>query len=398
MPHILTEYSKNLEVTPSNVTINKHFYPIVPENFIVIYNEQKIDSKCYNYYGLFCDLIKKELDKCDTKIVVIGSNENTTDRADFSYPNLSFRKNCYIISKCKALISVDNAYTQYASSQKVPVVTLYGNIYPSITTPYWASKGKKIDMEPEWSVKPCMSLSDPDRSIDKINAEDLASATISILKKNYIDFKKKTIEFVNFKTKLINKNKKYTIDVIPTNYIDLPIFKDQLLHLRLDKSEVDYESFIQYCSNHKCSIVLKDSLIQLEPIKHLFKNIESIKIITTKKPEKIPNKYFSDIKSLGVDFSFIVSNKEILDEVRFEYFDQNVEYYDPPTKMPDNITEKDYFMSFKYVVESDKIYNSTYNWKNSIDNSDNVKDNVDYLEELDYFYIYEQDRNNYKSG
>jgi hypothetical protein len=88
----------------------------------------------------------------------------------------------------------------------------------------------------------------------------------------------------------------------------------------------------------------------------------------------------------------LVSNEEILDDIRFEYFDESVDFYDPPQKKPDNISEKDYFMSFKVVVQGDKIYNSTYNWKNSIDNGDNVVDNADYWEELDYFYIYEQDR------
>jgi hypothetical protein len=392
MPHILTEYSKHLEAEPSEVVVNKHFYPVIPDDYIVIYNEQNIDAKCYNYYGLFCDLIKSQLKKCGVTIVVIGSQENLTDRADYAYPNLSFRKNCYIVSKAKALISVDNVMTQYASSQKVPVISLYGNIYSSITTPFWSSKNKKADMEPDWSGKPCMSLHDPEQSIDKIKAEDLASSTISVLKKNYKEFKAKTSEVINFKTKLINKNKDYTIDVIPTNYVDLPIFKDQVLNLRLDKAQVDYASFVNYCSNHKCSIIIKDTLIQLEPIKHLFGNIESIKIITTKKSELIPSDYFSAVRSLGSRVDILVSNEEILDDIRFEYFDESVDFYDPPQKKPDNISEKDYFMSFKVVVQGDKIYNSTYNWKNSIDNGDNVVDNADYWEELDYFYIYEQDR------
>jgi hypothetical protein len=251
-----------------------------------------------------------------------------------------------------------------------------------------------MDLEPDWDVKPCMSLSDPERSIDKIKAEDVASSIISILKKNHSEFRSKTSELVNFKTKLVNENKKYTIDVVPTNYVDLAIFKNQTLNLRLDRAQVDYDSFVKYCSNHKCSIVLKDSLMQIEPIKHLFKNIESIKIITTKKSDLIPSSYFSAIKSLGSEVKILVSNEEILDDIRFEYFDESVDFYDPPQKMPENISEKDYFMSFKVVVEGDKVYNSTYNWKNSIDNSDNVVDNVDYWEELDYFYIYEQDRNN----
>ena len=48
--------------------------------------------------------------------------------------------------------------------------------------------------------------------------------------------------------------------------------------------------------------------------------------------------------------------------------------------------------NLKIFVEADKTYKSLYHWKNNIDNDDKVVDNADYWEELDYFYIYEQDR------
>jgi len=394
MPHLLTEYSKNLSVKPSDPEVNKHFYPITAEDYIVIYNEQDIEAKCYNYYGLVCDLIKRQLSDLNIKIVVIGSKENITDRADYAYPDLNFRNNAYIISKAKALVSIDNFATQYASSQGVPVVSLYGNIYPSITTPYWSNKNKKIDLEPVWNVKPCMSLSDPQGSIDKIKAEEVATSILSIVEKNNKKYKGKIKTGINFKTKLINKNKKYCIDVIPKNYKNLPIFKGEILNLRLDKTDnVSYEDFTQYCLNHNCNLIIKDSVIQLEHIKNFAGNIKSIKLIITKKLDKIPQKYFSILKSLGIDFVFLVSNKEILDDMRFEYFDQLVEYYNPPKEKPKEINTNNYFMSFKFVVEGDKIYNSSYHWKNNIDKDDKIVDNADYWEELDYFYIYEQDRN-----
>ncbi|NVM35099.1 MAG: hypothetical protein HWN81_05855 [Candidatus Lokiarchaeota archaeon] len=396
MSHILEEYSKNLEVKPSKVFINKHFYPIIPDNYIVIYNEQDIDVKCYNYYALVIDLIKGQLEKNNIEVVVIGSNENITDRCDYSYPSLSFRKNAYIISKSKALISVDNALTQYASSQGIPVVTLYGNIYPSATTPYWGNKKNKIDIEPKWNKKPSMSLSDPDNPIDKIAAEKVAESCLKMLSLNNNHLKNKITPKVNFKTKVINKNKSTCIDVVPTDYKNLELFEDKTLNIRLDLGKADAKAFDDYCSNHKCSIVLKNSFIQLDTIKKNAENIESICVIATEKPENVPKQYFSALKSMGIEFHFLVQNKEILDDIRFDYFDQLVEYEDKNDKKPDFISLNSYFFSFKLVVESDKVYKSTYHWKNNIDNSDKVVDNVDYWEEIDYFYIYEQDRNSQK--
>ena len=385
MSHILKEYSKNLEVDPLRPIVNRHYYPIMPEKYIVIYNEQAISSKCYGYYSLVIDLIKPQLHKLGIKIVLIGSGEDMTDRADFVYPNLSFRKNAYIVSKAELLISIDNALAQYASHEDVPVVGLRGNVYSSITTPYWLSKKKKIDIEPKWDVKPSLALSDPEDSINKIPAEKIAS---SVFKLVCPDSNLK----LNFKTKFINKNKNFSIDIIPTNYVNSPLFNDAVLNLRLDKGNMNEEAFYSYCVNHKCNIILQDLVLKPETISNFSQNIKTIKLILTKDIGEIPQNYFAFFKRLNINFVILVKNKEILDETRFKYFDQTVEYLNPPSKKPDSVGDNDRFFSFKLVFDGDKIYKSTYHWKNNIDNGDNIVDNADYLEELDYFYIYEQDR------
>ena len=386
MPHLLKEYSKNLGVEPSKVIVNKHFYPISCDNFIVIYNEQKTKSKTYRYYSLVIDILRSVLNYHNIEVVVIGSDVGASNRADHIYSNLSFKENAYIISKSKLFISIDNALTQYSSSVGVPVINLYGNIYPSITTPFWASKNKKIDIEPNWEGKPCMSLNDPNDSINKIPAEEIALSVVNILKLG-------EQKFINFKTKLINKIHANCIDVIPTKYVDLPIFKNEILNLRLDKSPVDEKSFFSYCLNHKCNLVTEDVVIQLNSIEKISKNINSIRLILNTMPNKIPEKYFSILKRWGIDFEILVKNESILEDVKFEYFDQEVSFIDTSCKKPKEIDSSDRFFSFKKVVEGDKVYKCMNHWKNNIDNDDNIVDNPDYWEELDYFYIYEQHRN-----
>lgn len=386
MSHILKEYSKNLEVAPSSVHVNKHYYPVIPEKYIAIYNEQDISSKRYLYYSLVIDLVKNQLQDLNINVVLIGSGKNLSDRADYVYPNLSFRENAYIVSKSMLLISVDNALSQYASSQKIKTVCLYGNIYSSITTPYWNKKQDKIDIEPKWSCKPCLSLEDPEDSINKIKAEEVAGSILKLISggKN---------SKLNFKTKLINNKKEFCIDVIPTNYVDLSLFKNNVLNIRLDKGLIDDSAFYNYCSKHDCNLVMEDVVIQPSSIKNFSKNIKKITLILNNNEEKIPEDYFSLMKKLGIEFKILVKNKDILDEVRFDYFNQTVELYKPISEMPKGVTVNDYFFSFKIVVEGEKTYKSTHHWKNNLDNSDNIVDNADYWEELDYFYIYEQDRN-----
>jgi hypothetical protein len=386
MSHILKEYSKNLEVDPSRPIVNKHYYPVTPEKYIVIYNEQSIDSKCYRYYSLAIDLIKPELHKLGIKVVLIGSGKDITDRADFIYPNLNFRKNAYIVSKAELLISVDNAIAQFASHEDVPVVGLYGNVYSSVTTPYWLSKKRKVDLEPKWKVKPSLSLSDPEDSINNIPAERIAESVFKLLKPGS-NLK------INFKTKLKNKHKDFEIDVIPTKYVPAPVFENSVLNLRLDRAEINQEAFYTYCSNHKCNILIEDAVLKPETIDPFHYNVNSIQLTLTKDIGDIPKEYFVYFKKRNIDFKIVVKNKDILDETRFKYFDQKVEFNCPIQQKPQNVSDGDRFFSFKLVVDGGKIYKSTYHWKNNIDNGDNIVDNADYWEELDYFYIYEQDRN-----
>ena len=155
---------------------------------------------------------------------------------------------------------------------------------------------------------------------------------------------------------------------------------------------VDEKSFYQYCFNHKCNLILEDSFIQIESIKNIAHNIDSIYLKLNSIPEQVSDKYFSILKRLGINFHFLVKNKSILEDVKFKYFDQNVDYLDSYKQMPNSVSLKDRFFSFKFVVEGDSVYSCLHHWKNNIDNNDNIVDNADYWEELDYFYIYEQER------
>lgn len=384
MPHLLKEYSKNLGVEPSKPFVNKHFYPIQSDNYIVIYNEQDIQSKNYRYYEIALGLIKQALKSADIDVVLIGSEKQLFGGVDYYYPNLGFRKNCYIVSKAKAFISIDNALTQYASCCGVPVVNLYGNIYPSITTPYWSNKKNKIDLEPTWDKKPSLALVDPKDPINEIPVEKVAQSILKVL--GFPDSVK-----VQFKTKRKNKAKMFQVDVIPTNYVNLPVFKNNILNIRLDQGQIDQQSLFNYCTNHVCNLILKDTIPNVETLKVIGKNVKNIVFITTRMPEKIPDLYFDLLKRMNINFLFLVREKSIIDDIRLEYFDQDVELQELDKEKPSDIDLTDKFISFKTVIEGDKSYKCLAHWKKKIDSDNNIVDNLSYWEELDYFYIYEQE-------
>ena len=59
-------------------------------------------------------------------------------------------------------------------------------------------------------------------------------------------------------------------------------------------------------------------------------------------------------------------------------------------KKLENVTKNSKFFSGKYLVEGGKEYLSYAHWKKNLDNSNIVIDTPEYWDELDHFYIYEQ--------
>jgi len=171
------------------------------------------------------------------------------------------------------------------------------------------------------------------------------------------------------------------------------LFDNNVLNIRLDEGVMNEEALFHYCTNHACNIITKDSLLDLKSLQRISKNIKRIIFKASEVPSKIPEIYFEALKKLGIDFMFLVSNEDIVDEMRLEYFDQDVEFIETLKEKPSDLNLTDKFISFKTVIDGDKSYKSLSHWKKNLDSDNNIIDNLNYWEELDYFYIYEQENN-----
>jgi hypothetical protein len=383
MAHIITEYEKNLGVKRGKPEVNKQFFPLEHHKYILLHNSGRIPSKKYGHYYMVLDLLREFCNSHGIKIYQIGEDSELITGVDNFFGGLSFRQTAYLISKAMVFVSSDNVYSQYASSQKVPLVNLFGNVYSSVTEGAWP--GLKFNIEPKWEVKPSFLINDPLQPIDSIPPETIVSCILKAM-----NFTQK----VNFKTLHIGDYFEYpSIDVVPTDYKRLKIFEDRVLNLRLDYG-CEQNALLQYCTNHKCTLVIKDLVIRPAQLHSFHQNIKKITILLSNMENKIDPRYFEFLKTLGIDYNILVTNKEILNDVRLEYFDENVELYIPTSKRPKDIPEGSYFFSLKKVIEGEVCYPSKAHWKSKqipLDKKMKIIDNSDYWEELDYFYIYEQE-------
>jgi len=280
-------------------------------------------------------------------------------------------------------VGTDSVYSHYISSQDIPMVNIFGNIYPEINEGYWSSEDKKKNISAPWSVKPCLSLQDPKSEINLIKAEEIAQNILDLLKIN---------NQINFKTIQIGQmflNEIY--EVVPTSFHELPISNETIIFLRADYG-VNEIALLEYCRRYKCSII-SDKLLQLAPLESIKNNVKKLSIFMDKNSETIPERYFEILKIWNIEFQILVKNEEDLGYLQNKYFDQYVNVYSVIKEKPENVHLNTFFFSNKIIFKDGKEYASKahlINGKNMVDGEMNVIDTLEYWEEQAHHYYYEQ--------
>ena len=375
MSHLLEEYAKNLGVKVSKPIIQEHFFPLLDDKYIILCGEDKTQSKYYKHYSLVLGLLEPILKKNNIKVYQFGGKQiSGVDRL----LNLDFKKSAYIISRSLLYVGPDNHLAQYASSQDIKTITIYGNCYSENTKPFWSSDGSKhVTIEPEWDKKPCFSSTDLKEQINTIKPQDICSHILNLC----------GLESGEplFKTKYIGKHFYQNItEVVPTEISKLNIPKD--IFLRIDYG-FEESSFMHYCLNHKV-VIVTDKLIQPSSLSKFSGNVSKILYTINKELDTIPQKYFDILKRMGIEIVLLSEKKEDLDYLRNKYFEVPVQLR-KEEKEKIECSPESKFLSNKNIIEGDKVYKSYGHYKKGLDSDDNVLDTPEYWEELEHFCIYE---------
>jgi ADP-heptose:LPS heptosyltransferase len=389
MSHLLKEYENNLGVIADKPVINSHYFPILFDDYILIYNDGSTNPNFYHHYDLVLSLLEPYLNKNKKKVVFIGDKNGMPGAAEVSLTDLTFRQYCYLISKASVFVSNSNSLTQYASSVGTPLVNLFADNYPKVCKGFWSKQNHDcINIQANWEMKPNLISGVMHECINTIPAEKIVNGIIALTS----NFKEKNIKF---KTKLTNKESVLKLDLVGPFKNHEILNSAEIVNVRLDLSERSgsMEGLFDILKSKKCHVYVRNSVVDYNLIYSFHKNIEKIFILIDKKPPKIEESYFENINRLGVEVEFIVENESILEEVRFDYFEQNVSFKKEGNKKPKNIKKGDEFVTCRFVLADGKIYSSMSHWEKGLDNNNNILDNDLYWEELDYFYIYEQENN-----
>lgn len=379
MSHLIEEYAKNLGVKISSPVVKDHYFPILFDKYITIHQASNVPSKTYSYYDIVINLLKPFLDRAKIKIVQLGGEKkiNGVDQA----LNLSFKQQSFLISKSLAHLGCDSALAQLASHKKIPTVTLFGNAFAANAKPAFSSGSLNVTLEPDWDKKPCFSVEDPKKQIDKIKPETIASSVLRFLKIEK--------EPIRFRTKYIGESfLNPLVEVVPTSFAPLKLRPDQRLMVRSDYG-CDENSFLQYCTNYPVAITSKN-LIQPHGLNIIQKNVSNLYLLIDKSWDTIPDNYFKILKNMNIDLSMIVKEEKDLNYIRNKYFDLPVTPYYTEKKAPCKTTNDTRFMSSLRIIEGSKEYLSYAHWQKKLDANNKVLDTPEYWRESNHFYIYER--------
>mgnify|MGYP003131658508 CR=1 FL=1 len=379
MPHLLQEYAKNLGVKISEPIFKGHFFPLNFDKYIVLYNEDNIQSRNYKYFNIVLSVLRPFFNKYNIKIVQFGLNKNI--EGVNKVLNLPLKQQSYLISKSMLYVGCDGILSQIADFEKIPSVNLYGNVYANACKPLIGDSSKAINIEPDWDKNPSFSLDDPASQINRIKPEVIAQSIIDLLK---IEKAK-----VNFKTLQIGSAfGSPAIEIIPTTFHRIQTRPDEKIFLRTDYG-FEPKVFEQYCQNYKVSI-FSDKAINISQIQPYINNIKNIFIFIDENSDQISQDYFDSLSELNIKHTLLVKDEKLLPKVRNKYFDINIQTFNSDSKKRCEVNPKCKFFTKKTIFKDGKLYTSLAHLKNNLDNNDLVIDSDDFWKESQQFFIYEQ--------
>lgn len=364
MSHLIEVYAKDLGVKIGKPHFKPHFFPILEENYITIHNDNKVQSKDYDYWEDVISLVKA---KCpDIKFIQIGSGKEPKIRNVTKFldtPNI--KQSAYIIKNGLMHVGTDSLPVHIASCFDKPIVAIYAHTHASTCSPVWGAKKNHTIIESHRNgKKPSYSLKENPKQINLIKPEQIANAILKKLgkKKN----SRKTI-FIG------NKYKEDFIHVIPDHKYDASskkiVIRFDLLH--------NEGNTLHLFKNNKISIVtnkpLGDEILNQ-------KNINCINYFS----DRFDEDFIIQAKKKGVSLRLFCTNEETLKEERYKFFDDQISLIDESKKIEgakklitlpkNNLKIKSYTIYFK----NGKAYHSLFE-ANDKENLDDIFVDLDKL-------------------
>ena len=382
MGHLIEEYAKSLGVKIGKPVLVDHYYPSIYDRYITIHNDDKFDSRNYEYFPQVINLIRPILHENNIKIIQVGSSENPKlINVDGVLINLNLKQSSYILKNSLLHVGIDSLPVHIASMYNIPIVALYSNVNLKNSQPYWSDKNKIILLESDKKEnKPSYSPQESPKTIRTIKPEDIANSILKLLNIN---------NTINFKTLDIGCHYHIpVVEVVPNFRANLQDQKEKTIYIRADL-HFDDQNIAFWCSNHKVKII-SDRMIPLDLLNHFSSKIEHV--FFKLKNMDIHPQYFEEVKKSKINFTICTTDKENLGKIRNNFFDFKVEYDNVNERVEEFSKRGCKFLTNKVLISNGGIYASEAHLK--IDKKlDSINETIysdnDFWKDAEHYYLYE---------
>lgn len=364
------------------------FFPITHDKYITFSTEDH-DSKQWDYFQEFIDLIVPILKKKNISIIEIGKN-----KSQFSGVTCLKGATCanhwsYIIKKSILHIGPENFISQLCDVYEIPYVCLFSNTSVEYAAPFWSkNENNRVLLKPnKKSWKPTFLGEENPKTINTISAEEAAHHCLNLMgiENDFGDY---------IPLGIGDKFDKKLIEIIPDFIPADDFFPKTLINIRLDYA-FNPQLLIHFANNRKVSII-SDQEIDLKIIQQIKPNLECLFLQVD---ENTSLSYVKQIKKMIVPLQLISKKTSNISATRFKFFDWPVEEDTIKTKKDlDNsqeVCDTTLYKSSKYIYSKDGIFSSKSAYDKGINSHDKqlIINDDKFWEEQDHFKLYNLNKN-----
>ncbi len=380
--NFLQSISLPFGLEPSNPAIETAFFPITTDRYVTLHTENH-QSKQWDHFSHFIDIVKPYLEKEKIKIVELGWNEVPITNVDFSFKNNDPKHAAYILQKSLGHIGPENFLTQLCGFYNVPCTTLYSNTSLSFAPPFWNDSHKDLVIEScRKNLKPSYAGEEHPKTINLISPEKAASTFLGSLSiENDLE---EQIPFY-----MGDLSHSTCLEVIPDFVPDESFFPRSLVNVRLDY-HFDISKILPLASNRKVSLI-SDQPIDINLLRQIRPATEAL---CFKIDENFDLAYLMQVKKLAVPISIFATPTANLSQTRLKFFDFVVEEEIIKTKKDldkdQELCNNGFFKSSKMLFSKNVQYSTKASWEENIPTREREKiiDSDSFWGELSHLKLY----------
>lgn len=364
--------------------IEESFFPVAWEKYITISTENH-QSKQWDHFQEYINLILPLLKKENIGIVEIGKNNVQINGVSILKGATNENHWSFIVKNSLLHIGPENFIASLAAFHDTPLVCLFSNTSPEYAAPNWIddSTSEKTFVTPQINKhKPSFSSQEADKTINKINAEEVAANTL-----NHLNIKHDYNKYSIINTGPLYHHK--TIEVIPNFNPSPTFFPKSLINIRLDY-HFNLNRILAFANQRKLAVV-SDREIDIELLMQIKPNLENIFF---RIDESSNVEYYDLIRKNNFNATLIAKESADVSKTRFEFFDWQVsEDNKIEKKSLDNfekICDTSRYKSSKLIFSKEGQFSSKSAYDKKIKSHDGqiIIDDDDFWNESDHYKIY----------